>query len=105
MDNELSNATHLSTVPGGLVVYKLLAPVGWEFSDFNNRANSEKMNKMLEESNFSNVTVKYKMNRAVIFDSSLLHRTDNFKFRKDYKARRINMTLLFGKKADVPPKS
>ena len=38
----------------------------------------------------------YKRNRAVIFDSSLLHETDRFRFKRGYRHRRINLTLLFG---------
>ena len=38
--------------------------------------------------------VPYKRNRAVIFDSSLLHETDRFRFKRGYRHRRINLTLL-----------
>jgi hypothetical protein len=45
----------------------------------------------------NNITVPYAQNRAVIFDSSLVHKTDTFRFAKGYENRRINLTFLFGK--------
>jgi hypothetical protein len=34
----------------------------------------------------------------VIFNSDLFHETAPFTFKRGYKNRRINLTLLFGKK-------
>jgi hypothetical protein len=42
------------------------------------------------------VTVAYRQNRVVIFNSDLFHETAPFKFRKGYTNRRINLTMLFG---------
>jgi hypothetical protein len=44
------------------------------------------------------VVVPYRSNRAVLFDSALFHRTAPFVFRRGYTRRRINLTLLFGKR-------
>ncbi len=44
----------------------------------------------------ANVTVPYKGNRMVLFDSSLYHRTDKLRFKPGYANRRINLTFLFG---------
>ena len=40
--------------------------------------------------------VRYRRNRAVIFDSDLLHETARYRFGGGYRGRRINLTLLFG---------
>ena len=40
--------------------------------------------------------VPYRENRAVIFDSALFHQTDVYQFRRGYRSRRINLTLLYG---------
>ena len=45
--------------------------------------------------------VPYKANRMVLFDSDLLHETAPLRFKKGYKNRRINVTLLFGKACGV----
>ena len=42
--------------------------------------------------------VPYKRNRCVVFDSSLLHETDDFRFKPGYRNRRINLTFLFGER-------
>jgi hypothetical protein len=34
----------------------------------------------------------------VIFDSSLFHATDEMRFKEGYLDRRINLTLLYGKR-------
>ena len=45
------------------------------------------------------VTVPYRANRAVIFDSDLFHETDEIHFREGYENRRINVTFLYGWRA------
>jgi hypothetical protein len=40
--------------------------------------------------------VAYRENRAVMFHSRLLHRTDDPQFRPGYENHRLNITLLFG---------
>lgn len=52
---------------------------------------------LLKPTNFANITVPHKPNRAVIFDSALFHQTDKYKFKGGYENGRINLTLLFGK--------
>jgi hypothetical protein len=54
------------------------------------------METLLKPTNYANVTIPYKQNRAVLFDSALFHHTDKFKFKKGYENRRINLTLLYG---------
>ena len=46
------------------------------------------------------VRVPYRCNRAVIFDSSLIHESGGVCFRSGYANRRINVTLLFGERAE-----
>lgn len=41
-------------------------------------------------------SIPHRANRAVIFKSTLFHRTDSFTFKSDYLSRRINISLLFG---------
>lgn len=92
------DSENLSEGHGGLVIYRVAAPSNWGFQEFNNRASRPKIRALIASDNDRNITVPYKANRAVIFDSSLLHQTDKFKFRQKYASRRINVTLLFGKK-------
>jgi len=47
------------------------------------------------------VFARRRYNRCVMFNSALLHETDHFEFKKDYRSRRINLTLLFGNFANA----
>ena len=42
--------------------------------------------------------VPYRANRAVIFDSDLFHETDTIRFKDGYLNRRINVTMLYGRR-------
>ena len=80
---------------GGLVIYTAKPPSNWDFNMYN--MNTEQVSELLlKPTNFNNVTIPYKQNRAVIFDSALFHHTDSFNFNKGYKNRRINLTILYG---------
>jgi hypothetical protein len=47
--------------------------------------------------------VPHRANRAVIFDSDLFHETDDIAFKDGYLNRRINVTLLYGRREERPP--
>lgn len=79
---------------GGLVVWDKAAPLDWDFAKFN--ADVPAARAFLERSGAHAVTVPYRANRAVIFDSDLFHETDTITFREGYENRRINCTLLYG---------
>ena len=83
---------------GGFVVHKAYAPSDWAFRAYN--ADSARMAQFLEEAGDEPVTVPYRRNRVVIFDSDLFHRTDNLDFRPGYENRRINVTMLFGNRGE-----
>ena len=114
---------NLDPTSGGLVVFTAKPPSDWDFAKFNTDTDSVR-ELLLKPTNFANVTIPYKANRAVIFDSALFHQvrqldrtvpshlsrdsspcflltfgfhqTDNFRFEKGYRSRRINLTLLYG---------
>ena len=52
---------------------------------------------------FRNLTVPYVQNRAIMFDSTYFHRTDDINFKPGYKNRRINVTFLYGKRRRLKP--
>ena len=89
------NDANLDPNIGGLVIYTVKPPHDWDFELYN-RDTDFVYEHLLRPSGFSNVTVPFRENRAVIFDSALFHTSDEFKFRKGYKNRRINLTLLYG---------
>ena len=79
---------------GGLVVWDKAAPLDWDFDTFNR--DEDAIRDFLEKSGAQAVTIPYRANRAVIFDSDLFHQTDAIRFKPGYTDRRINVTLLYG---------
>ena len=86
---------NLDSESGGLVIYTAKPPEDWDFVRYNK--DTERVRKeILEPTSYANVTVPYRENRAVIFDSMLFHHTDKFRFKEGYENRRINLTILYG---------
>mmetsp|Transcript_27895 Transcript_27895/g.41170 ORF Transcript_27895/g.41170 Transcript_27895/m.41170 type:complete len:429 (-) Transcript_27895:154-1440(-) len=86
---------NLDKSTGGLVIFTAKPPSNWDFAAYN--TDTERVTRdILAPSNFHNVTVPYRENRAVIFDSALFHHTDVYKFKQGYENRRINLTILYG---------
>mmetsp|Transcript_17277 Transcript_17277/g.49494 ORF Transcript_17277/g.49494 Transcript_17277/m.49494 type:complete len:441 (-) Transcript_17277:96-1418(-) len=80
---------------GGLVVFTAKPPPGSDF-DYYNKNTERAIEEIIAPTAFANVTVPFRYNRCVMFDSALFHHTDIFSFKKGYKNRRINLTLLYG---------
>ena len=80
---------------GGMVVYDVPAPASWTFADYN--TNQSKMTAYLKAHNAQSMRVPYRANRCVLFDSSLMHITDELHFKPGYENRRVNVTLLYGR--------
>ena len=81
---------------GGLLVWDAPAPPGWDFGKFHD--DQPAIRDFLARNNAKAIAVPYRGNRAVIFDSQLLHQTDKVRFRDGYENRRINVTLLYGER-------
>lgn len=79
---------------GGLVIWDKAAPPDWDFEKYNNDEGA--MRAFLAQSGAVSLTVPYRANRAVMFDSDLFHETDIIDFAPGYENRRINITLLYG---------
>lgn len=94
---------NLDPTSGGLVVFTAKPPHDWKFEEYNTDTDFVR-EQLLKPTNYANVTIPHRQNRAVIFDSALFHQTDVYKFRKGYENRRINLTLLYGKMQKAKPK-
>ena len=81
---------------GGLVIWDKAAPLEWDFAKFN--ADESAAYDFLARSGARPVRVPYRANRAVIFDSNLFHKTDEIRFAEGYENRRINITMLYGRR-------
>jgi Flp pilus assembly protein TadD len=87
---------NLDPQSGGLVIWDVAAPRDWDFAKFN--TDTKAMRTFLAGAGAKSVTVPYRANRAVIFDSDLFHETDAIRFQDGYLNRRINVTMLFGRR-------
>jgi len=87
---------NLDPESGGLVIWDVEAPMDWDFAKFNNDAAA--IRKVLADNGSKSVTVPYRANRAVIFDSDLFHETDKIRFKDGYPNRRVNVTMLYGRR-------
>jgi tetratricopeptide (TPR) repeat protein len=87
---------NLDPAHGGLVVWDATAPLDWSFEKYNGDAPA--VRKFLADVGAKPHTVPYRANRVVIFDSDLFHETDMLAFKPGYENRRINITMLFGRR-------
>jgi tetratricopeptide (TPR) repeat protein len=91
---------NLEPQSGGLRVWDKKAPEDWGFDEFNGSSEKaqSKIKTFLADTQASEIVIPYRQNRAVLFNSDLFHATDEFHFKPGYENRRINITMLFGKR-------
>ena len=77
----------------------MAAPREWRFEDYNLQESALRAEVKRRDAPFRDIP--YKCNRAAIFDSSLIHETIPLRFQDGYENRRINVTMLFGERAEV----
>lgn len=87
----------LDPTSGGLKVYDVPSPRDWPFHKYNSDKEAPAIYRFLKENGANCVTIPYRCNRAVLFNSALFHETDEIHFKDGYENRRINMTYLFGR--------
>lgn len=86
---------NLDPATGGLLVYRKAAPPEWDFRTYNTTS-AEFIHGYLGDRRDDVIRIPHRANRAVLFDSRLIHETDTFRFRPGFENRRINITMLFG---------
>jgi len=91
-----SDEANLDPESGGLVVWDKAAPLDWDFEKYN--TDERAIRRFLTEAGAKPVTIPYRANRAVIFDSDLFHETGRLSFQEGYQNRRLNVTLLYGER-------
>jgi tetratricopeptide (TPR) repeat protein len=92
---------NLDPESGGLLVWDVPAPRNWDFTKFGSEQAATR--DFLAQNHAKSITVPYRANRAVVFDSQLLHRTNKIRFKDGYANRRINITLLYGERGSGTP--
>ncbi|HAP42139.1 MAG TPA: hypothetical protein DCQ94_20650, partial [Nitrospira sp.] len=77
---------------GGLVVWDKEAPGEWDFRTYNSDSARGKIYEWLKNQGAREITIPYRANRAVLFNSDLFHETDDIAFQEGFTNRRINIT-------------
>jgi tetratricopeptide (TPR) repeat protein len=85
---------------GGMVIWDKEAPPEWSVDEYNtyDPVKQESIRRYLEENGARELRVPHRQNRCVIFNSDLFHKTDDIRFREGYENRRINVTMLYGRR-------
>jgi tetratricopeptide (TPR) repeat protein len=92
------NEANLDPETGGLLVWPVKAPPDWDFARFNSDEGA--MERLVAESGAPAIRAAHRQNRTVIFNSDYAHKTDELHFKPGYLNRRINVTMLFGRRED-----
>ncbi|HET7085954.1 MAG TPA: tetratricopeptide repeat protein [Rhizomicrobium sp.] len=81
---------------GGLTVWDAAAPADWETQRY--IGDTQGCRAYLARLGAKPTTIAYRCNRAVVFSSELFHETDRMHFKEGYTNRRINITMLYGRR-------
>lgn len=90
-------SANLNPLRGGLAVCRVPPPRDWVLRGY--EADKERIVAFLEQNAVNTLIVPYRENRAVLFESRLLHQSDQPQFTSNYENHRINLTFLFGRHA------
>ncbi|MBF2053339.1 MAG: hypothetical protein IGS03_07720 [Candidatus Sericytochromatia bacterium] len=86
-------AANVEPQSGGLLLYPQAPPAHWDLGRY--QLSQQQMLSLAQEQQA--LTIAYRQNRAVIFDSRLLHASQPVHFGAAYDQQRINLTFLFGR--------
>ncbi|MDX1575697.1 MAG: tetratricopeptide repeat protein, partial [Kiloniellales bacterium] len=91
---------NLDPESGGLVVYAKEEPLDWDWMRINRRKSRPEVRTHIEafREGAREIVIPHRSNRAVMFHSNLFHRSDRFAFADAFESRRINISLLFGRR-------
>jgi tetratricopeptide (TPR) repeat protein len=90
------DAANLRPGSGGLKVCRVPPPADLPLTGYD--ADKDEIAALLERHAGDMLTVPYRENRAVMFESRLFHRSDAPHFAPGHENHRINVTLLFGRR-------
>jgi hypothetical protein len=77
----------------GLDIWKVYPPKDWDYVAYNK--NPEKAALYLIENDAEKISVPYKFNRLIVFNSMFFHKTQRVTCKDGYENRRVNYTFLY----------
>jgi hypothetical protein len=91
-----ADEANLDPEHGGLTVWNVGAPADWKSPRY--IGDTAGCQAHLAREHAKSVTIPYRANRAIVFSSDLFHETDRMHFKQGYTNRRINITMLYGRR-------
>lgn len=93
-------AANLEPESGGLIVYAREEPAEWNWMQINREKSQPEIRARIEAylEDAPEIVIPHRSNRAVMFHSNLFHKSDRFHFADGFESRRINISLLFGRR-------
>jgi hypothetical protein len=91
-----ADEANLDPERGGLTVWNVATPSGLKTQQY--IGDTAGCQAYLARAGAKSITIPYRSNRAVVFSSDLFHETDLMHFREGYTNRRINITMLYGRR-------
>jgi hypothetical protein len=91
-----ADEANLDPEHGGLTVWNTAAPADWKSPQY--IGDTAGCQAYLARAGAKSVTIPYRSNRAIVFSSDLFHETDRTHFKEGYTNRRINITMLYGRR-------
>jgi tetratricopeptide (TPR) repeat protein len=84
----------------GLTVYTKEQPLDWDWQRYNEMKHTPEVKQEIDDflADADTVTMPYRENRALLFHSNLFHKSEPINFKDGFENRRINITLLFGRR-------
>ena len=94
------DAANLEPESGGLIVYDREEPAEWNWMQINREKSRPEIRARIEAylDGAPEIVIPHRSNRAVMFHSNLFHKSDRFHFSDGFESRRINISLLFGRR-------
>jgi len=81
---------------GGLLFWNKKVPM-LKVKDNPKEMTDQIIRDIIAEPDSESFSVTYKCNRATLFNSNIIHKTDEINFKSGYLNRRLNITFVFGK--------
>ena len=91
-----ADESNLDPEHGGLTVWNVATPSGLKTQQY--IGDTAGCQAYLARAGAKSITIPYRSNRAVVFASDLFHETDRMHFKDGYTNRRINLTMLYGRR-------
>jgi hypothetical protein len=91
-----ADEANLDSEHGGLTVWDVATPPGLKTQQY--IGDTAGCQAYLARTGAKPTTIPYRCNRAVVFASDLFHETDQMHFKEGYTNRRINITMLYGRR-------